>query len=161
MTDPAQDAIDTPAIERVRFAVRPVRPSDGPFIYNSFLESYRESDHTDGIPNGAFYDVHKQEWAAVMAQFTVLVAHPETDDDEIAGWIASRGRTVAWIYTKKRPWRRTGVARLLLETAGFMPGRPLAALYASSWALRRARHAGYPIALVPHGEAIRMLLGAE
>jgi hypothetical protein len=147
------------APEPVRFLTRPLRESDHPCLYSDFLRSYRESDHTDGIPNTAFFEVHKQEWAAVLALFTVLVAHPETDDDEIAGWIAFKNRTVAWIYTKKVPWRGVGVARLLMDAAGFLPGRPLSALFASSWALRRARHAGYPVTMVSHGEATRLLLG--
>lgn len=164
--EPVRPSEETPAeagmlaSPSVRFLTRPVRESDHPFVYNSFLEAYRESDHTDGIPNGLYYDVHKQEWSAVMALFTVLVAHPEGDEDEIAGWIAFKGRTVAWICTKKHPWRGIGVARLLLETAGFQEGAPIWALYGSSWALRRARAAGYPVSLVPHGEAVRLLLGA-
>ena len=153
MTEPA-------AAEPLRIQTRPLRESDHPCIYSDFLRSYRESDHTDGIPNTPFFDVHKQEWAAVLAVFTVLVAHPESDDDEICGWIAFKHRTVAWVYVKKVPWRGTGIGRLLMTEAGFLPGRPLSALYASSWALRRARHAGYPVTMIAHGEAVRLLLGA-
>ncbi len=155
-----QNARPEPSSEAVRFAVRPMRASDHPRLYSDFLRSYRESDHTECIPNTPFFDVHKQEFAAVLALFTVLVAHPEGEDDEIAGWMAHKGRTVAWIYVKKVPWRGMGVCRLLMEEAGFLPGRPLAALYASSWALRRARHAGYPVTMCSHGEAMRLLWGA-
>lgn len=144
----------------VRFLTRPLRATDHPFTYSAFLKSYRESDYTDGIPNAVFFDVHKQEWCSVLELFDVLVAHPEGDEDEIAGFIAYTGRTVAWIYVKKTPWRRMGVARLLLDAAGFLPGRPLTALFGSSWALSRARAAGYPVSLVPHVEAVRLLLGA-
>jgi GNAT superfamily N-acetyltransferase len=140
--------------------VRPLREADHAFTYSAFLRSYRESDHADGIPNTAFFDRYKLEWAAVLALFTVLIAHPESDDDEIAGFVAFKGRTIAWLYVKKHPWRGIGVGRLLMEAAGFAPGRPLWALYGASWALRHARAAGYPVAMVPHGEAVRMLLGA-
>lgn len=144
----------------VRFLTRPLRDSDHPFTYSAFLKSYRESDYTDGIPNTEFFEVHKQAWAAILARWTVLIAHPEGDEDEIAGFIAFKGRTVAWLYVKKTPWRRMGVARLLLEAAGFLPGRPLQALFGSSWAMSRARAAGYPVTLAPHVEAVRLLLGA-
>jgi hypothetical protein len=41
-----------------------------------------------------------------------------------------------------------------------LPGRPFQALFGSSWALSRARHAGYQVSLLPHVEAVRLLLGA-
>lgn len=144
----------------IRFLTRPLRATDHPFTYSAFLKSYRESDYTAGIPNDVFFDVHKQEWCSILGLFDVLVAHPEGDEDEIAGFIVFKGRTVAWIYTKKTPWRRMGVARQLLEAAGFLPGRPLQALFGSSWALSRARAAGYQVSLAPHVEAVRLLLGA-
>jgi GNAT superfamily N-acetyltransferase len=153
--------LTTVAPEAVRFLTRRLRESDHAFTYANFLRAYRESDHTEGIPNTEFFDHHKAEWCAVLALFDVLIAHPEGDDDEIAGFVAYSGRVVAWLYTKKHPWRGMGVARLLLEAAGFHPGRPLWALYGSSWALRRARAAGYAVSLVPHGEAVRLLLGAR
>jgi hypothetical protein len=148
-----------PEVQEVKFLVRPFRGSDGPFTYSSFLRSYRESDYTDGIPNTLFFDVHKQEWAAVLALFTVIVAHPEGDEDEIAGFIAFKERTVAWIYVKHTPWRRMGVATLLMREAGFLPGREVKALFGSSWALSNARAAGYRVSLAPHVEAVRLLLG--
>lgn len=147
-------------VQDVRFLVRSLREADHPFLYSSFLKSYRESDYTDGIPNTLFFDVHKQEFQAVLALFDVRVAHPEGDEDEIAGWIAYKDRTVAYVYVKHRPWRRLGVATLLMREAGFQPGREVKALWGSSWALSNARAAGYRVSLVPHVEAIRLLLGA-
>jgi GNAT superfamily N-acetyltransferase len=145
----------------VTFRTRKMRNSDSAFLYSSFLRSYRQSDYTAGIPNDVFFDVFKQEFAAVLNLFNVLVAHPEEDEDEIAGFIAWTGRTVAWLYVKKTPWRRMGLGRQLLTEAGFLPGEEFNALFGSPWALRRARSHGYKVTLCPHVEAVRLLLGAK
>lgn len=159
------------ALPDVTFVTRPLRESDHPFTYANFLKPYRESDYTTGIPNGAFFDAHKPVWTTILALFDVLVAHPEGDEDEIAGFIAFKGNCIAWIYVKKTPWRRMGVARLLLEKAGFAPSQNTAwadrtrtdikAMFGSSWAMARARAAGYAVSLLPHVEAVRLLSGAE
>jgi hypothetical protein len=158
------------ALPDVTFLTRPLRESDHAFTYANFLKSYRESDYTAGIPNTAFFEHHSQTWTTVLALFDVLVAHPEGDEDEIAGFVAFKGNCIAWIYVKKTPWRRMGVARMLLDAAGFKPSQNTAwadrtrtdikAMFGSSWALGRARAAGYAISLLPHVEAVRLLLGA-
>lgn len=144
----------------IRFVTRPLRESDHPFTYANFLKPYRESDYTAGIPNGAFFDAHKPVWTTILALFDVLVAHPEGDEDEIAGFIAWKSNCVAWCYVKKVPWRGQGAANLLLEAAGFQKGKHFWALFGSSWAMSRARAAGYAVSLLPHVEAVRLLLGA-
>lgn len=148
----------------VRFAIRPMRSEDEDFVCANFLNSYRWSDHAQGIPNSEFYGHFRAEWATVLQRGSVLIAHPEGDEDEIAGFLTFIRRpmdvVVCWAYTKKIPWRGCGVARLLLESAGVRPGRGAWALYASSWALSRFRASGYLFSMLPHTEAVRLLLGA-
>jgi len=141
------------------FVIRPARASDSAFLFSSFLDSYRESDETNGIPNRIFYEVFKLEFAAILSSFDVLVAHPEGDDDEIAGWLAKSGRVVGWIYVKKTPWRHCGVARQLWNAANM--GIEASAIYGASWALKLAKLKGLRISMLPHGKVVRMLTEAR
>ena len=154
MIEPATD--DAP-----RFAVRALREADHAFTYSCFLRGYRESDYTAGIPNDAFFDVHKGAWTTILATWNVLVAHPEGDEDEIAGFLAFKGKCVAWCYVKKVPWRGCGVATQLMREAGFGVGSEVQALFGSSWGMSKARSAGYRVWLVSYVEAIRLLLGVD
>lgn len=155
----------SPDPERVVFATRAMRATDEAFLYSAFLSWLRESDYSDGIPNTEFYAHYKAEWAQVLAHFTVLVAHPEGAEDEIAGFIAYQGRTLALIYVKKTPWRHMGVAQMLLRRSGFSLSEPMdkihlvRALYGSSRGLQWLRAMGYRVELCPHVMAVRALMG--
>lgn len=162
----------------VRFLGRPVRDDDHPYLFQTFLREYRRSDHTGGIPNDEFYALFKQQWALVLQHFTVLVAHPETDENEIAGFIAyhienARSRypikTIAWIATKRTPWGKLGVAKMLMRAAGFatvdQAGKfvpmtdTLWVLYGSSFLMQKARARGWRVELVPATQSLRLLMG--
>lgn len=150
----------------VTFAVRPMRAEDEAFVYGSFLKEYRKSDHTAGIPNGTFFQIMKHQWSLVLQHFTVLVAHPEGSEDEVAGFIVFHVssdprpvRTVAWVTVKHHPWGRLGVAKLLAEKAGLKKTETTWVLYASSRLMARARAKGWRVELVPAMQANRLLLG--
>lgn len=147
------------ASSEVRFTVRPMRAEDEAFVSGGFIRWYRESDHTRGIRNTEFFRIFKEQWAAVLEHFTVLVAHAEGDENELAGFIAFRGHTVAAIYVKKDPWRKCGAARLLLAEAGFDKSRDVWLLYGEPRAMETARSKGWRVNLVPATQAIRLLLG--
>lgn len=148
------------ASSEVRFAVRPMRAEDEAFLYANFLKFYRYSDHTEGLPNGVYYATFKEQWAHVLKHFNVLVAHPEGEESETAGFIAWKGKTLAWVYTKAKPWGGLGVAKLLMREAGFVRQDDVVwALYASSRDLAVARAKGWRVEMVPATQAIRLLLG--
>lgn len=167
MTEPAP-------LPEVTFAIRPARETDEAFLFSSFLKSLRESDQCEGIPNGRFFEHFKVEFQRISESFTILVAHPEGEADEIAGWIAFDGDVVGWLYTK-HVWRRLGAARRLLEAANLSkpPIRDreglvatestvdLKALYASKWSLALAKLKGVRVSMLPHTKVVRMLWGAS
>lgn len=144
-------------VEKVNFVTRTARTTDEPFLFNTFLKSFRESDRSEGIPNTEFFQTFKAQFERVLETFTVLVAHPEGDEDEIAGWLAHQGDVVAWVYTKKNPWRRTGAGRALFAAAGL--GTEIRALYASRWALALAKSKGLAVRQVSFVEGTRLLIG--
>jgi hypothetical protein len=141
------------------FVCRQLRESDEAFTYSAFLRWYRDSDHSTDIPGEQFFQIFKAQWSAVIQHFRVLVAHPEGSEDEIAGFIAHKGTTVAFVYTKKEPWRRLGVATFLANAAGLKKAETVWALYGSSRSLALARSKGWNVRLVPATQAIRLLLG--
>lgn len=156
----------SPSTETVTFLIRPMRETDTAFLFSSFLKSFRESDFTDGIGNDSFYSTAKVEWARVLERFSVAVAHPEGNEDEIAGWLAWRGYAIGYVYVKHEPWRRMGVCRQLLTHAGFLtpegsprPSLLAIALYGSSRMLHLARSKGMRVELAAHVEALRLLSG--
>jgi hypothetical protein len=143
----------------VELLARPMRASDEAFVYSNVLRWYRESDHAAGIPNDVFFQVFKAQIAAVLLHFTVIVAHPKGNEDEIAGVLAHKGTTVGFLYVKKDPWRQMGVATFLANAAGLKKTEPVWALYGSSRSLALARSKGWNVRLVPATQAIRLLLG--
>lgn len=140
-----------------RFLTRPARESDHAFIHSSFLESYRKCEETSGIPHRLFFDVFKREFVEVVKRFKVIVAHPEDDDDEIAGWIAFYGPVLGWIYTKKSTFRHCGAGRLLWNAAGL--GIDVSVIYVSKRSVALAKLKGLRITVLPHGKVVRMLWG--
>lgn len=143
--------------EKVNFVTRTMREGDRPFLFSSFLKSFRESDQSEGIASAQFFLVFKAQFEMVLNAFSVLVAHPEADDDEIAGWIAYSRNVVAWLYVKKIPWRHCGVARHLMTAAHI--GTNVRALYGSRWALALAKSKGLRVEPVSFVEGARLLLG--
>ena len=144
----------------VSFRVRPTRASDEAFLYSSFLEWMRDSDASVGIFDRNFFRVFKAQWAAVLRDFDVLVAHPDGDEEEIAGYLAHRAGVVGFVYVKHTPWRQCGVATLLLNTAGFRKEQPIAALFASSRALALAESRGWKVTALPGAAlAVKSMLG--
>lgn len=141
-----------------RFLTRPARAADEAFLYSSFLRAFRESDQSEGIKNTEYFQTFKAQFGLVLRNFTVIVAHPEGEEDEIAGWIAFKGPVVAYVYTKKSPWRRTGVARVLWNAAGI--GIECRALYASRWSLALAKQKGLKVSMASFVEGTRLLMGA-
>jgi len=148
------------ASSEVRFLTRPMRASDESFTYATFLHWIREADTTEGIFDKNLFPIMKAQWAAVLRDFDVLVAHPEGDEEEIGGYLAHKAGVIGFVYVKRDPWRRLGVANLLLKTAGFRKSLPVAALFASSRALALAESRGWKVTALPGAAlAVKSMLG--
>lgn len=148
-----------PAPQAVRFVTREAVETDHPFIYQTFLRTLRKSDQSEGIASPQFFSTFKAQFSMVLNAFTVLIAHPEADTDEIAGWLAFKHDVVGWIYVKKYPWGRTGCARHLFAAARLDTRGSIRALYGSRWAFALARSKGLTVKPVSFVEGTRLLLG--
>lgn len=112
--------------ERVAVKVRPMRQSDLAWILSSWLGSYHHNARStvvQSMPSGEF----KQRWhrvaEALIARSSVLVACADPDDNLICGWLCSEPGVLHYVHVKQC-FQRFGIARTLLEAAGFSPAKP-------------------------------------
>lgn len=144
------------------FRTRNVCSTDYAFLFSSFLRTMRDEPVAEHIGNDAFYGTWKRAFEDVLATFDVLVAHPVGDEDEIAGYIAWKARTLGFLYVKRDPWRRMGVARLLLDASGLSrQAGPVAVLFPTERGRRLAKLKGFDIAACSHLGALALTARAQ
>lgn len=107
-------------------SVRTMRPTDLPFVYNSWLKSYKtRSQFARRITDEVFYRWHKLVVERILgrAGTQVLVATPKDDADTILGYLVVENQEVpvAHFAYVKTSFRRLGIARALLDRAGLDP----------------------------------------
>lgn len=134
---------------------RPVTAPDLPFVIRSFLESWAGTEHAIevrrelGIERPALLDAVRRLLAAVLARgFAVTVACDPEDPDTLYGYVVHRGNVCAWLYVRSTA-RRLGVATRLMAEAGFVPGRPLTAVFARIATISEARRKGWVVRINP------------
>ena len=100
------------------FVLRQVETADLPFIYNSWLKSYRDAPAVAGIPNTLYYQGQHALIERLLKDSVVVVACSSDDPSQIMGYGVgevqpSPGRTVLhWLYVK-HPFRGFGIMRSL------------------------------------------------
>lgn len=108
---------------------RPGREQDAPFIFNSWLRSYRRSKAAQQVGNDVYYAQHHKciERTLQRASTQVLVAVPAAlgESDTICGYIvtervpgADKALVVHYVYVKET-FRRLGLAKGMLQAAGW------------------------------------------
>lgn len=102
----------------VDFALRPPESADVPFLYNSWLKSYRDSPTVAGIPNTLYYTGQHALIERLLRDCEVVIACSKEDPGQILGYgIGETGlgtATVHWIYVK-HPFRGFGIGRALYQ----------------------------------------------
>ena len=120
--------------------VRPSSASDEAFIFASWLRNFQKSGlHSEKIPRSVLMRKHHAVIERLLARPTVgvLIAHPKGDPDTIVGWLvwersgADTERPVVHYVYVKGAFRKYGIARQLLESAGLRPN----SLAFSHWTL--------------------------
>lgn len=108
----------SPSNEQV--TVRPGVVEDVPFIFNSWLKSFRDAPVVQGIPNVIYYKEHHDVIERILsgAGLQVLVVcnkeHPDQIYSYLVGTLGAAESTIHWVYTK-HPFRRMGMADELLK----------------------------------------------
>ncbi len=98
------------------FALRDVQKDDLPFIFNSWLKSYRDSPAMGGIPNTVYYAGQHALIEALLERSRVVVACAKDDPTQIMGYALAEYvddvRLVHWVYVK-HTFRGFGIGRAL------------------------------------------------
>lgn len=94
--------------------------SDHPFVYSSFLKSYRDSPMVRGVPNTIYFSKQHDliERFLTRASALPIVACSAKDPTQIYGYIlgerTANGLVVHWVYVKQ-PFRSMGIAAGLFD----------------------------------------------
>lgn len=109
-------------VDLEQIAIRQGTTSDVPFIFSSWLKSYRSNSPFAGsVSERIYYDREHAIIERILARGRTLVAHPEGDPGTIIGYLVAEQHTVPsivhWLYVKGA-WRRAGVGAKLVEAAG-------------------------------------------
>lgn len=111
-------------------AVRALEPAEAQFVSDSWRRSYEKTARRHPLlelmPENAYRAAMRIVVARLLPRSVVLAAYLPSVAEEVLGYIVFEARpsglVVHWLYTKQ-PFRRAGVAKLLLGHAlGFAPG---------------------------------------
>ncbi len=114
MTDPQKP--------KPEVVLRPVKKEDVPFIFNSWLKSYRDASQVAGVPNTLYYaEQHRiiEEILSNSATRVIIACSPD-DHDQMFGYVvykaplADTNLCVHWIYVK-HSFRMFGIARMIYD----------------------------------------------
>lgn len=102
------------------FQLRTVQPSDIPFLFNSWLKSYRDSPMVKSIPNTTYYNAHHTIIERLLKSpgaIAYIACNPE-DPDQIYAYIVGEywqdvATVIHWIYCK-HPFRSNGIGSALI-----------------------------------------------
>ena len=106
------------------YTIRAVNIEDVPFIYNSWLKSYRESPSVRNIPNGVYYNQHHRAIEGVFngnSPIVLIACNPEYPD-QIYGYVVADSEIVGndsfvafhWVYCK-HTFRGRKIGTALIE----------------------------------------------
>ena len=131
--------------------IREMSKEDLPFIYSSWIRSYAGQNKDQ--PKWAVYRLQMEAIKSVIPLCRIYVATPETgDDDDICGWVCHFDRVYQFIYVKS-PFRRFGVAKILMASTGWN-GEAIVAAYKPPWQMKNKIQYWYAPQL-QHGENLR------
>lgn len=94
------------------FVLRAARGEDLPFIFNSFLKSYRDAPAVSGVPNTLYYDGQHALIERLLKDGKAIVACATDDPEQIMGYGIGGASVIHWIYVK-HPFRGFGIGKAL------------------------------------------------
>ena len=92
------------------------------FAINSWLRSYAEAYERSVIhrrmtesERGAYFRREHPAMMEALHRHTVLVARLTSDPDAFVGWACGSAGALQYVFVKRGPWRRCGIASRLVE----------------------------------------------
>lgn len=84
--------------------IRSAMPSDAAFIIHSWLQSFRDGDMVEGVPNQVYYHNHHKLVASLLRKAAVTVLSDPSAPEVIFGWFCwescDRGIIIHYAYVK-------------------------------------------------------------
>ena len=112
------------------FKLRPLGEGDIPVVMSAWLKSNRKhSPLAKHLSNTVYFDEHHKVITRLVSRCGVIVAEVEGAPDEVAGWICAepdKEFVVHYVYVKPL-YRKAGLAKWMLEAAGWKPGQDIVA----------------------------------
>jgi hypothetical protein len=101
------------------FIIRNVSQDDLPFIFSTWLRSFRySSTFANEISKEVYYEFHTKVIDRILSRIpTIYIACDKTSPDTIFGYILGEGEVLHFIYVKK-DFRKLGIGSTLLDTYG-------------------------------------------
>lgn len=93
--------------------VRELRQADEPFIFSSWLKSYRKHPSVITQPNNKYFKNYHTVIEFFLQTGKVLVCCSSEDENEILGWACLKDSKPVYVYVKQA-LRRLGVGSLLV-----------------------------------------------
>lgn len=103
---------------RSGYCIRPAEVTDIPFVYNSWLKSYRDAPAVRNVPNSIYFDAHHKLIEGVFGSqgLNVWVACDAQESERIYGYLVAEkieaDVVVHFVYVKHSS-RGQGIARAL------------------------------------------------
>lgn len=106
----------------LKIRLRPATQEDVPFIFSSWLKSYRNSLYARNITSTTYFSEHHKIIQNIVKKNPVIIACNDADPSQVYGYICA-GKTegiftLHYIYIKQS-FRTMGIAKSLMQSMGF------------------------------------------
>ncbi|MBV6514133.1 MAG: hypothetical protein FMNOHCHN_03723 [Ignavibacteriaceae bacterium] len=108
-------------MSKVQVKIRPASQEDVPFIFASWLKSYRDSFLVRDVGNEVYYNGHHKVIERLLQRGTSLIACASDDPSQIYGYLVYEtisNITVFHFGYTKHSYRRLGILKALIEATG-------------------------------------------
>jgi hypothetical protein len=102
--------------------IRPAKPDDLPFIYATWLKSYRTSQFAQNIESKIYFSWHHKIIESILTRSQVVIAHPTGQPNIIVGYLVTEPNVVHYCYVKFQ-FRKLGVATNLIQHQSIDPNQ--------------------------------------
>jgi len=108
-------------MEKTKCRIRPMVDEDIPFIFNSWLKSYRFSHFGEKITNTIYFQDHHKVIERIIKNSKTLIACDPEDSSQLYGYIVAaveEGILVLHFIYVKHTFRNLGIGKTLLDALG-------------------------------------------
>lgn len=110
--------MEVTVVEKLPAIIRPAIPADEAFVFDSWLNSYRNSPFSKNIRTTLYFEEHRKLIQRICAKATVICAVNPEDGNHIYGWACAEPEhplpVIHYVFVKDL-YRGFGVARLLIR----------------------------------------------